>query len=410
MCRIAGHYCRTLIRDQTLIDIDPTSGNDKLFAAEEKTELMTSYAVGPGCAELGHLSRPAKRSTSIEPLKDSRWEPFLAKHSRASVFHSSPWLAALSRTYGFRPIAYTTSSAGEELENAMVFCPVESWLTGRRLVSLPFSDHCEPLVDTAEDQDGLTAALMRNVAEERWGYLELRPLSRFELVTTLPRTAVTYAFHQLDLCPSIDSIFSNFHKSSTQRKIRRAEREGLMYREGSTKALLDDFYRLFTLTRKRQGLAPQSKTWFANLMECFGDALKVRVASKDGQPVAAMITIRHKDTLTYKYGCSDAHFNRLGCMHLLFWNAIQEAKFSGLRFLDFGRCDAGQQGLITFKNRWGASQSVLTYSRYGAAEKSTHIFDLYSSQWKSRAAKFVLRHVSPAILPMIGQILYQHIG
>jgi hypothetical protein len=370
---------------------------------------MTSYAPALSFERLRQSSKP-KVANCIEPLEDSRWEPFLEKHPRASVFHSSPWLQALSRTYGFQPIAYTTSSPGEDLENAMVFCPVESWLTGRRLVSLPFSDHCEPLVDTVEDQDILTAALMRKVESERWSYLELRPLESFDVATSLPRTAVTYAFHQLDLWPDIDTIFSSFHKSSTQRKIRRAEREGLSYREGTTSDLMDDFFRLFTLSRKRQGLAPQSRKWFANLMECFGDALKVRVALKADVALAAMITIRHKDTLTYKYGCSDPHFNRLGSMHLLFWNAIQEAKFSGLRFLDFGRCDAGQEGLITFKNRWGARQSILTYARYGAEEKSTHIFDLYSSQWKSRAAKFALRHIPPAVLPAIGQLMYQHIG
>jgi CelD/BcsL family acetyltransferase involved in cellulose biosynthesis len=371
---------------------------------------MTSYAVSPGLAELGQRCNVGKAANCIEPLKDSRWDFFLGKHPRASLFHSSPWLESLSRTYGFQPVAYTTSPEGEALENAMVFCRVESWLTGRRMVSLPFSDHCEPLVDSTKDQAVLAAALMQEVGEQRWRYLEIRPLQPFEMVSALPRTAVSYAFHQLDLGPDIATIFGGFHKSSTQRKIRRAEREGLVYQEGSTQALLDDFYHLFTLTRKRQGLAPQSKAWFANLMECFGDSLKVRVAFRDGEPIAAMITIRYKDTMTYKYGCSDVRFNRLGSMHLLFWNAIQEAKFSGLRFLDFGRTDADQQGLITFKNRWGASQSVLTYSRYGAAEKSTHIFDLYSSEWKSRAAKYTLKHISPAILPVIGQILYRHIG
>jgi len=376
---------------------------------------MMSYATGLDLAEVQQSFREAVVSQCIEPLcieplKDARWEIFLAKHPRASVFHSSPWLEALRRTYGFQPIVYTTTPLGRDLENAMVFCRVESWLTGRRLVSLPFSDHCEPLVDTSEDQNVLTAALERELEKERWSYLEVRPLGPFEMVTPLTRTAVTYAFHQLDLKSNLDTIFSRFHKSSTQRKIRRAEREGLTYQEGSTKAFLDDFFRLFTLTRKRQGLAPQSRTWFANLMECFGDALKVRVARKQGCPIAAMITIRHKHTLTYKYGCCDSRFNNLGSMHLLFWNAIQDAKAAGLRYLDFGRTDADQQGLITFKNRWGASQSVLTYSRYGAAEKSTHIFDLYSSKWKSKVAKFALSHVSPAALPMIGKILYKHIG
>jgi CelD/BcsL family acetyltransferase involved in cellulose biosynthesis len=373
-------------------------------------QLKTSERAFLAFADIQQFYSETKASHCFEPLKDSRWETFLANHPRASVFHSAPWLEALNRTYGFRPIAYTTSSADQRLENAIVLCPVESWLTGRRLVSLPFSDHCEPLVDATEDLAVLTDALERKVQQERWSYLEIRPLETVELLTALPRTAVTYAFHQLDLWPHIDTIFRNFHKGSTQRKIRRAEREGLVYREGSSQALLDDFFRLFTLTRKRQGLAPQSKAWFANLIDCFGDALKVRVALKDGRTIAAMITIRHKETLTYKYGCSDSRFNSCGCMHLLFWNAIQEAKATGMRFLDFGRTDADHQGLITFKSRWGATQSLLTYSRYGAAKKSTHMFDLYTSQWKSRSAKYALKHVSPALLPMIGEMLYKHIG
>ena len=372
---------------------------------------MTSNAA---CLALSEQVVPSPVETKscycIEPLGDSRWDSFVATHPRASVFHSLPWLRALSRTYGFRPVAYTTSSPDQDLKNAILFCRVESWITGRRLVSLPFSDHCDVLFDSSEDRDVLTIALEQDFEQKRWSYVEIRPRSPVNLRMPLARTAVTYAFHELDLAPSIDTIFRNFHKSSTQRKIRRAQREGLTYREGSTKELLDDFFRLFTLTRKRQGLAPQPKKWFANLMDAFGDALKIRVALKGGEAVAAIITVCHKESLTYKYGCSNSRFNNLGCMHLLFWNAIQEAKLAGLRLLDFGRTDSDHKSLITFKNRWGAAQSVLTYERYGRATKSTHLFDLYASKWKSTYAKYALRQVPLELLPMIGRILYPHIG
>ena len=371
---------------------------------------MTSHALR--LADLGATPSASelKLPYCIEPLQDPRWDIFLEEHPRSSLFHSSAWLNALWLTYGHRPIVYTTSPPGDLLQNGIVFCRVKSWVTGYRLVSLPFSDHCEPLVDDVEDWNVLSAALETEFKRERFNYLEIRPLGPFELPTSLCHTAVTFAFHKLDLAPDIDTIFGNLHKSSTQRKIRRAYREGLTYREGSTKELLDEFYRLFTLSRKRQGLAPQSKKWFATLMDCFGDALKIRVALKGEQTIAAIITIRYKDTLTYKYGCCDARFNNLGCMHLLFWNTIRRAKASGLRYLDFGRTDADQEGLITFKNRWGAAQSVLTYSRYGIEGNSTHLFDLYSSKWKARTTKYALKHVSAALLPTIGSIVYRHIG
>jgi len=66
---------------------------------------------------------------------------------RASVFHSRGWLEALKRTYGYEPIVLTTTPDGP-LSNGLVLCRVKTWLS-RRLVSLPFSDHCDPLLNGA---------------------------------------------------------------------------------------------------------------------------------------------------------------------------------------------------------------------------------------------------------------------
>jgi len=361
-------------------------------------------------AEFIKLESPSTQACWFDPLEDSRWDEFLLQHPRASIFHSSAWLKALSRTYGYTPTACTISADVQNLKSAIVFCRVQSWLTGRRLVSLPFSDHCEPLIDIAEDAQSLVHELEQEVRREQWRYIEIRPLEPFEINTSLSRSTVTYAFHQLDLRPNIDVLFRNFHKSSIQRKILRAAREDLNYREGSTEVLLDHFYELFKVMRKKHKLPPQPKKWFVNLRDCLGEAFKIRITYKDNQPIAAMITIRYKDTLIYKYGCSDPRFNNLGSMHLLFWVAIQEAKTSGLRFFDFGRTDAGQVGLITFKNRWGATQSTLTYLRYGVSANSTHLFDLPYMKWKSKAAKHLLSHVPASVLSIVGKMLYRHVG
>jgi CelD/BcsL family acetyltransferase involved in cellulose biosynthesis len=145
-------------------------------------------------------------------------------------------------------------------------------------------------------------------------------------------------------------------------------------------------------------------------MECFGNDLRIRVACKDDQPVAAVLTLRHKGTLVYKYGGSDSRFNNLGGMHLLLWRAIQEAKASGLQCFDFGRTEAGQEGLITFKKRWGTTQSSLIYSRYGLSDDVTHMFEASASSWKSRLAKHLLAHMQPGVLSLAGRALYRHVG
>jgi hypothetical protein len=40
--------------------------------------------------------------------------------------------------------------------------------------------------------------------------------------------------------------------------------------------------------------------------------------------VAALLTLRYKDTVTYRYGCLDEHFNNLGATHFLIWKTIGE--------------------------------------------------------------------------------------
>src|SRR5579864_5449978 len=87
----------------------------------------------------------------INPLDDPRWLPFLNDHPRATVFHSPGWLKALHLTYGYEPLVLTTSPENELLRNGLVLCTVSSWLTGSRMVSLPFSDHCQPLMGGPTD-------------------------------------------------------------------------------------------------------------------------------------------------------------------------------------------------------------------------------------------------------------------
>src|SRR6266404_8042845 len=92
----------------------------------------------------------------INPLADNRWDELVARHSRASVFHQRGWLEALQRTYNYQPQVVTNAGAGAQLSGGLALCRVSSWITGARLVSVPFADHCEPLFsDLGEFQESI---------------------------------------------------------------------------------------------------------------------------------------------------------------------------------------------------------------------------------------------------------------
>jgi hypothetical protein len=347
----------------------------------------------------------------IEPLADPRWNTLLELHPAASIFHTKAWLEALRRTYGYDPIAYTMSPPDAPLESAILFCRIDSWLTGRRLVSLPFSDHCDYLMDGATDLTAFFVALDRILHGEKVQYAELRPrLDAEDLPTTLSRSCYNYCFHELNLAPDLDTLFNQLHKDSVQRKIRRAEKERLTCEDIYSESLLDSFWRLFLMTRRRHQAPPPPKRWIRNVMDCFGEAAKLRIAFKGTQPVAAILTLRFKDTLVYKYGCSDAHFNNLGGMPFLFWRAIQEAKRDGLNLFDLGRSDCDNTGLIVFKDRWGAARSTLTYSRFACSPLSKGMYRPGTSEWKARLARSIVSRLPAGMFGGVGSLLYKHMA
>jgi len=340
----------------------------------------------------------------LDPLTDSRWDAFVRDHPQSSLFHSTKWLAALKKAYGYGPVVVTTCPADAPLTNGLVFCLVESLLTGRRLVSLPFSDHCELLADDEDELDDLLSLMQPYIESGGWRYLEVRPVASRPGGLKRFTSSAPYLLHRLSLAGSTREIFQRFHKSCVQRKIRRAERERLRYEEGRTEVLFRHFYRLLVMTRRRLFLPPQPQFWFRALIEAFGEDLKIRVAFKDDLPVASIMTIAHKDVMVYKYGCSDAQFNRFGGMALLFWNTIQEAKERGCRELDMGRSDCSDQGLIAFKERWGASSTLLRYFRYPAEPVvSTPV-------WHESLRRRLVPAIPSAALKMVGNLLYGHMG
>ncbi len=340
----------------------------------------------------------------IDPLTDERWSNLVDNDPRSSIFHTTGWLRALRNVYGYEPVLMTTSSPAAPLTNGAVFCRIKSWLTGSRLVSLPFSDHCEPLVRNEKELDSLLIHMRRNVDAAKWKYAEIRPITFEPGSGTKYSKHLSYCFHRLDLTPGIDQVFRRFHKDCVQRKIRRAEKEKLMYEAGNSDALLEKFYRLMVATRRRKALPPQPLQWFQGLMAEFGEDFQIRVASCGNLPVASIITLTHKKSMTYKYGCSDIAFNKLGGMAMLLWKAIQDAKSAGCEQLDLGRSDSDNLGLIAFKDHWGAASTVLSYWTYPQQPESCLKFGGNS------ALKQITALAPKKMLTMIGRILYKHIG
>ena len=343
----------------------------------------------------------------LDPLEDPRWAAFVAETPGSSVFQTCEWLHALQREYAYEPIALcVTDRKTGALRSGLVLCRIETPFRQHRLVSLPFSDHCSLLATSSEDRALLLATLRDEQKSGRCRSVELRSRTPISRIDPAFSTSQRYFLHSLDLSGGLEPVTARFHKNHVLRKIRRSEREGLRCVEGNDRELLNAFYPLLVRTRRRHGLPPQPLEWFEAIVSGFKRRAAIRVAYRGSMPVAAVLTLTHRGTVTYKYGASDERWHSLGGMQLLLWKTIEDALTSGLTEFDMGRSAMEQTGLVAFKEHWGATRETLTYVT--CPEPSPGRERLVRATDAVRA--WVLSRAPHSFLVRLGRAFYRHGG
>jgi len=346
----------------------------------------------------------------VDPTKDARWDAFVATHPDATVYHTTTWAQVLVATYGYQPRYLVLEDATGRIRAGLPLLLVRSWLTGRRLVCLPFSDECWPLVTSTDDASLLLEAAREMLTEEKVPYVEIRgQASDGSLVRTLdfiPRNY--YKLHVLSLGPDLEKLRSQFHHN-TARSVRKSEKMGVIVEEVNDLGSFRRFYRLNLITRRKHGAPPQPWLWFRNLNRFLvaEGMVHLFLARWNREMAAGAIFLTHKDDIYYKYGASDPRFLKCRPNHAIFWEVIQWGSAHGYRRLNFGRSDPDQTGLLDFKRCWGAEEVELPYYYYPAVQG---VGATEGSSAKLRAMRAVFRRLPASLLEWAGAVLYRHLG
>jgi lipid II:glycine glycyltransferase (peptidoglycan interpeptide bridge formation enzyme) len=136
-----------------------------------------------------------------------------------------------------------------------------------------------------------------------------------------------------------------------------------------------------------------------------GNDVEIRVARKESTPIAAILTLSHRQTNVYKYGCSDEKYHHLSGMPFLFWKLIEESKNEGAEQIDFGRTDLQNEGLVRFKDEFGAARRRLTYLRYPESATMNH-----PASTDMSAARRLFSVLPDVLSSRAGRLLYRHMG
>jgi CelD/BcsL family acetyltransferase involved in cellulose biosynthesis len=304
------------------------------------------------------------RRLELLPISDPRWTSFVCDHRDASPFHHPDWATLIGDTYGYRPFTFAVVDAAGGITAGAPAIDVRGIGRKHRWISLPFTDHCEPLANDPDD----VGWLVERLADLR--ETELAP--PIEIRAGLDRGAAIRRpvglLHTLRLHADSAEVFRSFKKSQVQQSIVKAEKEGVAVRfADSWETAADTFYRLHVASRRRLGVPVQPRRYFRLFWERLVEPglAFILVGYAGDRPAAAAVFLAWNETVIYKYSASDSSLWKLRPNNLVLWTAIRWACENGYRSFDFGRTDLDNEGLRAFKRGWGTTEHELVYSSIG---------------------------------------------
>lgn len=339
----------------------------------------------------------------LDPL-DARWAALTVEHPDANIFHHPAWIELLRASYGYKPMVFAILDTSGQPLAALPLMQINSWLTGRRVVSLPFSDFCQPLT--------LNDTLLNDLVEGLQSWRCQNRMPEIRIHWSLPNIidvhpTETFARHITHLNLGSQQVFHGFSKTQVQQRIHKAERDGVNIKMSDRWEDMQLFYGMHLKTRRRLGTPIQPLRFFRLLWErLISQGLGfILLAYKDSQFLAGAVFLHSNKTLTYKYSASDPSYWKLRPNNLILWHAIQWGCEHGYHVFDWGRTEINNTGLRQFKLGWGSEEQMLNYSSLTKVPpKPTsggNTFHLLT---------YLIQHSPTWVCRTIGELLYKHVG
>jgi lipid II:glycine glycyltransferase (peptidoglycan interpeptide bridge formation enzyme) len=354
----------------------------------------------------------------IDPLTFLGWDKLVLQHPNSTFFHSSAWARVLHDSYGYEPLYFAVLDDGL-LSACLPVMEINSLITGRRGVSLPFTDYCEPLALAPELMEEVFVRAIDYGRSRGWKSLEIRGGGSFfddkpsssaylahtvELANGCDQSSIGPCDQKTD---GLDSIFSRF-RESTRRNIRKSLERGVTPEMSTDQNAVKQFYRLNQRTRRAHGIPPQP---YCFLQEIYDHVISkgqgfVALAWHDGAAIAASVFFCFGESAVYKFGASDARWHHLRPNNLVMWEAIRTCHDRGCTQLSLGRTDLEHEGLRQYKTGWGVLERRVDYHRFNLTSAA---FERGCSPLGSTKSAVFKRMPMP-VLSAIGSLSYRHIG
>lgn len=350
---------------------------------------------------------------NLSEAEAAGWNDMLARHPMGSVFQHTAFGRVLTSTFPHMQPHYLALVDGQNHpQGGIAVFSVKSWLTGRRLVSLPFAFYGDPIVRSPQEFSLLLGSLSELMHREKASYIEIKALRSSDILAGVDVLTPVYHHktHFLDVSRGLDTLWSGFHRTAVKQKIRRAEKTGIEVRPATCEQDVRLFHSLLVRSRRRLGLPPQRVSYFDNVWSHLVP-LKLAtffIARKAGIPVGGLCCFAFRDTMFLAYIGTDEVLHPDGVDQGLWWHAIQTAIEGGFKVVDLGKTSLQAEGLGTYKQRWGAIELPTPVFYFPRFQGLARLDD--ERRWSHRLIRFAWRKMPESLARSLSHVAYRHMG
>lgn len=349
----------------------------------------------------------------INPATDPRWDRFVQAHPYGQIGHLAGWCKALEKSFRHIKGHYLVllEGSGQNIAAGLPLYEVKSYLTGCRLVSIPFTTLCDLLATSSEEAQLLLDHVSEMIATRRCGYAEIRCLNSGALIEDASfGKQEYYVNHFLRLDAPLEKIQKSFHRTCIVQRIRRAEKSGMVLKKGAGLKDLADFYAVYVDARKRIKRPPLPFRFLQAIWDEFAhkDQVGLLSAQKNGETLAGIIFFKFGKRVTIEFAASVESAWNISPNHLLFWEAIKMAHAEGYEIVDFGRTAPNNLSLMDFKRRWGAQTMTMPYF-YLPGQMAPNMAERETSL-QHRVIQTACSYLPNSVLPLVGNFCYRHLS
>ena len=296
------------------------------------------------------------------------WDTYVEQHDDHSPYHLFGWQKAIEDAYHHQNYYLIAEKSINEIKEVVGVFPLVLFrkpLGKPTLCALPFCDIGGILANDKNIQELLIIKSKEIALSHQAKEIEIRTRTHntnqnFEAPTG--KDSAQKVSMLMSLPENSELLFASF-KSKLRSQIRKAEKNGLTYKLGSEKIMLDDFYQVFAHNMRALGSPVHAKLWFESLFDQYKDKMIISIVYKDELPIGAGIVLVAGNKAAIPWASTKAEFNRLSPNMMLYWSLLQDLCDNNISEFDYGRSSYGE-GTFKFKQQWGAKPTPLNWQTF----------------------------------------------